>query len=254
MIPMMWLALPALAAPVGLTSADGSHLSAERYGSGKRGVLLVHDEARSRADWGTLGPRLASAGYLVLAVDLRGHGASKLATPLAEADWPKLVGDVKSGIDWLGAQGATELHVVGAGFGANLALVAAADPRVTDLVLLSPTLSAHGVRVSTAIGPFGKRPLLVVASRDDALALKAATWVEQQAVGPKELATYTGAGSGARMLATAPDLEGRIVGWLASAGRPAGGDAVLPSKAPELVPTEVGAIRTTGTRLEDRER
>lgn len=249
----MWWSCIAFASPVSLVAADGTALVAERYGSGRRAVLLVHDAARSHSDFATLAPRLAAAGYLVLAVDLRGHGGSRLPAPLADADWPSLVQDVRSGLAWLGAQGASEVHLIGAGFGANLALGAADDPAVTDLVLVSPSLSSHGVRLASSAANLGSRPLLVVASSDDALGLKAATWLEEQAAGPAELATYRGAGSGARMLVSAPDLEGRIVGWLSGLGHPAA-DATLPSKAHELVPTRVDAIRTTGTRIEDKTR
>ncbi|MEQ1569607.1 MAG: alpha/beta hydrolase [Myxococcota bacterium] len=247
-----WSAL-AHASPVSLTAADGATLSAERYGAGKRGVVLVHDEARSRADYATLAPRLASAGYLVIAVDLRGHGASSPG-PLTEADWPKLVADVGAAIGWLGHQGATEVHLVGTGLGANLAVNAAADtPAVTDLVLLSPTPARHGVRIAGAAEALGTRPVLVVASTDDVLSLKAATWLTGAVGGPTELATYTGAGSGARMLAAAPDLEGRILGWLAAPGQKAE-RAALPSKAGELQGAEIAPIERSGERIEDRTR
>ena len=115
-------------------------------------VLLVHDEGRSRADFAMLAPKLAAAGYRVLAIDLRGHGDSKLPAPLAETDWPKLVGDVDAGVGWLHDRGATEIHVLGVGLGANLALAdAASNTAINDLVLLCPSLNAHGVRPSSAM-------------------------------------------------------------------------------------------------------
>jgi pimeloyl-ACP methyl ester carboxylesterase len=245
--------LTASAAQVALTSSDGVHLAGEDYGAGRRAILLVHDAARSRADFSTLAPRLASAGYHVLAIDLRGHGASAASTA-TDADWSPLVGDVEAGVGWLRDHGATEVHLLGVGAGANLALsAAAATPSVTDLILLSPALNAHGVKVSTAIGPFGARPLLVVASTDDALALRTATWLQSSATGPAALQTYPGSAAGPRLLMSAPDLENRIVGWLASAGAAAAAPDAIPSKAGELK-TGVTAIETTGTRLEDRHR
>ena len=246
--------LPALAASVTLTSPDGVALTGEDFGGGKRAVLLVHDAERSREDFSTLAPRLASAGYHVLAIDLRGHGQSVHA-PASDADWSPLVGDVEAGVGWLRAQGATEVHVLGVGAGANLALsAAAATPTVTDLILLAPALNAHGVRVATAIAPFGARRLLVVASADDALGLKTATWLQSSAGGPVMVQTYPGAANGPRLLTTAPDLENRIVSWLSATGSadPAAPTAI-PSKAGELK-TGVTAIPTTGTRIEERRR
>src|SRR5687768_10607075 len=205
----------ALAGQVQLTTSDGATLGAEDWGTGTKGVLLVHDEGRTRADWATLAPKLASTGFKVLAIDLRGHGSSKRAVPLAEADWPNLVHDVSAGAAWLQKAGATEIHLVGARLGANLGLNAAAtNPAIVDLVLLSPSLNIHGVKVSSTVAPLGTRSVLVATSDDDAMSVKTATWLVEQVQGPKHLAMFPSAGSGARMLNSAPDLETLIVSWL----------------------------------------
>jgi alpha-beta hydrolase superfamily lysophospholipase len=197
----------AFAGPVQLTTADGVTLAGEDWGQGTRGILLVHDAGRSRTDWSTIAPKLGNAGFHVLAIDLRGHGGSKLAAPLAEADWPKLVQDVTAGAAWLRQTGVTEIHLVGAHLGANLGMNAAVtDPTLIDLVLLSPSLNIHGVKVSSTVAPLGTRSLLVATSDDDPMALKTATWLVEQASGPKHLATFSRAGTGARMLNVAPDL------------------------------------------------
>ena len=39
-------------------------------------VILVHVLSRSREDWRPVASRLADAGFVALAIDLRGHGAS----------------------------------------------------------------------------------------------------------------------------------------------------------------------------------
>jgi acyl transferase domain-containing protein len=118
-----WLlaATVALAGQVELTSTDGVALGGETWGTGARGVLLVHDEARTRADWGKLGQKLGLSGYQVLAIDLRGHGASPVQSPLGE-DWSALVADIDGGVGWLVAHGAKEIHVVGAGDPAGLGM------------------------------------------------------------------------------------------------------------------------------------
>ncbi|MFE2561224.1 alpha/beta fold hydrolase [Streptomyces sp. NPDC059352] len=46
------------------------------WGSGDRIALLVHGLMADHRTWRRVGPALASRGYRVIAVDLRGHGAS----------------------------------------------------------------------------------------------------------------------------------------------------------------------------------
>jgi alpha-beta hydrolase superfamily lysophospholipase len=247
------LASSASAGTVRLSTSDGISLGAEDWGSGAKGVLLVHDDGRTLQDWTTLAPKLASNGFRVLALDLRGHGASAPAGKPADADYPKLTADVAAGVAWLKSKGATEIHVVGAALGANLALnVAAQEPAIADLVLLSPQLNAKGLKVSGPIAEYGERSLLVVASQDDALSAKAAGYLDQSAKGPKHLQLYPSAGSGARMLNSAPDLENLVVSWLnrtfLAAADPGNANAA------ELKSGDIDDIETKGTRLEDRTR
>lgn len=239
----------AVAAPVKLTTADGVKLAGDELGAGPKGVLLVHDEGRTRADWTAFAGKLAAGGFHVVTIDLRGHGGSPLAAPLAETDWPNLVADVDAGVALLKAKGASEVHVVGARTGGSLALAAAADNAdVTDVVLLTPVLSAHGVKLSAAMPGYATRPLMVAHSGDDPLAAKTAAWLASQATGAKRVDAFPAAGAGAAMLNKVPDLENLVIAWMN------GAFAQAPVAAAEdrLKASEVGEIETTGTRLEDR--
>ena len=247
----VWVTAAALAGPVKLTAADGVKLAGDEFGAGAKGVLLVHDEGRTRADWTSFAGKLASSGFHVVTLDLRGHGGSPLPTPLAETDWPKLVADVDAGVAYLKSRGATEVHVVAARTGATLALTsAAANADVSDLVMLTPALTAHGMRLSTAIGAYAGRPLMVAASADDPLAVKTADWLGTQATGPKRVDKFPAAGTGAVMLNKVPDLENLVTAWMNGAFK-----APLAAVAEDrLKASELEEIETTGTRLEDRNR
>jgi alpha-beta hydrolase superfamily lysophospholipase len=215
MLIVFALADPAAAARVTLDLGDGVLLAGEEWGSGPRAVLLLHDEGGDRSDWGGLGAKLATAGFRVLALDLRGHGATAAPRPTTDDEWVALVEDLDSATSWLAKKGATDIHVVGAGAGANLALNAAAtNTAIEDLVLLSPSLNAHGLKLSSAIQGYGERPLFVAAAQDDPTSVKAATWLADQARGPKLLEVYPSGGSGARLLNTVSSLEGVLVTWL----------------------------------------
>ena len=250
---LLLVASSASAGTVRLTTSDGVSITAEDWGAGTKGVLLVHDDGRSLQDWTTLAPRIASNGFRVLALDLRGHGASAAAGKPADAEYPKLLADVAAGVAWLQSKGATEVHVVGAALGANLVLnEAAGNQAITNVVLLSPQLNAKGLKVSDAIATYGERPLLVVASQDDTLSAKAASYLEQKAGGPKHLQLYPSAGSGARMLNAAPDLESLVLSWVNGSFLAATNG--LSATEADLKSGDLGQLDTKGTRLEDRER
>ncbi|MCX5192933.1 alpha/beta hydrolase [Streptomyces sp. NBC_00249] len=51
-------------------------LNTQTWGEGDRLALLVHGIMADHRTWRRVGPALADRGYRVLAVDLRGHGAS----------------------------------------------------------------------------------------------------------------------------------------------------------------------------------
>ena len=51
-------------------------LNTREWGSGDRVALLVHGIMSDHRTWRLVGPALADRGYRVVAVDLRGHGAS----------------------------------------------------------------------------------------------------------------------------------------------------------------------------------
>ena len=231
-----------------IRTEDDVALTAEHWGKGTHGVLLVHADGRSASDWSALGPRLAANGLHALAIDLRGHGASAAGEP----DYAKMKADLSAGVAWLRTQGATRVHVVGAGLGANLALATAADDTgIDDVVLLSPQLNAQGYKASAAIAAYGSRPLLVVASKADTLSAKTAGYLAKQARGPHHLELYDDAGVGARMLNGAPALEPLILSWLHGTFL----QASDPSSAAHAVKSGgFEAIEAQGTLLQDRQR
>ncbi len=213
------LASQVLAADVQLVTADEVQLHAihEPVQGTAKAVLLVHGERRTAKDWQFIQSKLANAGYASLAIDLRGHGDSQAVgvPPLDDATYQAMAADVEAGLAFLREQGATELQLVGADLGANLALsVGAQAPDVVNLALLSPGLKVHGIRADTAIRQWGERSVLFVVSNDDPYAAKSALLLDAQARGPHHMEIYTGAGKGAAMLNREPACEGLVMSWL----------------------------------------
>lgn len=239
------LAVPtAHAGSVTFDGPDGATLHAHHEGRGERGVVLLHADGRSKADWRALGETLVARGFQVLALDLRGHGAT--GGILADDGGPGLVPDVTQAAAWLRRKGATRVALIGAELGANLALHAgAADAGIDRVVMISPRLSVRGLKVSKALEGYGARPLLLVAGRDDASGVRAAEALDARAAGPHDLFLVDG-DQGISLFVRSADLEGRLVAWLSTDDR---ADLVGGPREAALEASTVGEIRTTGKKL-----
>lgn len=241
------LAAPTLAGTIDLTTEDGVNIGATTYGTGENGVVLIHGKGRAAEDWSHFGERLATRGFHVVAVDLRGHGHSAESTELTAETYPLMVADVHAAAGWLRANGAAKVHLVGAEFGANLAVhAAAADTEINDIALLSAGMNLEGVASPGAMETYGARPALVVASAGDSYSARSATVLEGKAAGPVYVEMLEGEAKGIRMLTRDPQLEGKLVAWLNGTydldGRRGG----------RTVTTEAGEdVETSGVRFGD---
>jgi pimeloyl-ACP methyl ester carboxylesterase len=207
-------AVPPAAHAIGLRSTDGTPLVADLYEPHAQpapAVVLVHMLTRSRLDWVPLAERLQDAGFVALSLDLRGHGQSGGSVDPG-GDLSPMQRDVDAAVAFLRSRGAGRIGIAGASVGANLAaLVAAADPAVRSLALLSASADYRGLRIEAALRKVGG-PVLLVAGSNDPYALRSA--VALAATGARrETITLPDAGHGTTMLEREPDLVSRLVDW-----------------------------------------
>lgn len=204
---------------------DGVSIAGTLYEPAARpapAVILVHMLARSRKDWEPVAQRLAEEGIAALAIDLRGHGESGQGPAVAAegetVERLRLAGmtaDVRAARRFLDTR--PELvhdgvGLAGASLGASLvALVAAEDPAVRSIALLSPSLDYRGVRIEAAMRKY-QRPALLVASREDPYAWRSMRELAKDA-GARELILLEGAGHGTTMLARDASLSRTLVDW-----------------------------------------
>jgi pimeloyl-ACP methyl ester carboxylesterase len=131
-------------------------------GSGSRGVLLAHELNSNLCAWFPFAERLAASGYLVLAIDMRGFGASGFA-PGGRYDL-----DVVAGAAKLEELGARRIALMGASLGATAVLTAAAQvgESAAGVVSLSGPSSIGGLDAEAAVAEL-RIPMLFVAAEGD---------------------------------------------------------------------------------------
>jgi pimeloyl-ACP methyl ester carboxylesterase len=124
--------------PVEISVEPDIVLRAQFRNSRSRWVILLHDEG-SNEDldrWGSLDAELAMQGWSVLAVDIRGHGASD-----GRWDASAAVADAAAVAEWVRSRGADFVGFVAAGASAIAVLKAATLARPDAIVALSPRIS-----------------------------------------------------------------------------------------------------------------
>lgn len=181
-----------------ITAMDGAQIPGDFYvtpGQRQPGVLLL---APDRAAWGDFPARLNAAGFTVLSMTLREGGLLDFTVMLQALN----SGDADP----------ANLAVIGAGAGADVALLGCAGDLLCDTaLLLSPTGDPALVNAMAAYNP---RPILLAASQEDATAYAAIQAIQRAATGTVQFQPFTNAGSGLAMLVSRPDLGDLIIAWL----------------------------------------
>lgn len=204
--------------PVTLPSSDGTTLAGQIYEPSNRpapGVVLVHMLSRSKADWDEIAQQLEDAGLAVLAIDLRGHGASGgSASSLAD-----MAQDVRAAVQWLSGRPSVRpdaIGVAGVSLGANLALLAAADQSLVRAVAaISPSLDYRGVRVGPDLmRKLGDKPVWLAASSEDPFAARTVHELTADGTGVREQRLSAAAAHGSNLLAADQGLARALVDWL----------------------------------------
>jgi dienelactone hydrolase len=228
---------------VDLTAPDSVRLKATLFPASAPGpgVLLLHQCNRQRTSWDGLGQRLASAGFHVLALDLRGFGESggdRFAQlppgtqAKVQALWP---GDIDVAFRHLVSQPGVRrdaIGVAGASCGVNNAVQAARrHPEVKSLVLLSGHTNLEGRRFLRS----GRRvPAFLALADDDEFPQSVVTtqWLYSLTASPeKRLVRYATGGHGADVFAPHPELMDAIVDWFRATLTTSGGRVPADSTA-----------------------
>ena len=177
------------------------------------GIVLLHMLGRTHEDWDRAGSRLADAGFAVVAIDFRGHGASG-----GQASEVAAMGlDVRAAKGFLRERpevAGTILGEAGASIGANLAVLDAADdPGVRSIALLSPGLDYRGLRIEPAMKKFGPRAALLVSSTKDPYSWRSVRQLALIGPGSREVRLSESIAHGTTLLSRDGDLISALVDW-----------------------------------------
>jgi dienelactone hydrolase len=177
------------------------------------GVILLHMLWSDRSAWDEYAIELASNGFAVFTLDMRGHGETG-----GEVNWDLAKEDIQLIWDTLASNPNIDpgrIGIVGASIGANMALVSGADePDTRTVVLLSPGLSYAGVETTDAMVGYGERPVFIAASQEDTYSANSSEKLYELAIGESRLDMYQDAGHGTFMLENQPELGGEIIVWM----------------------------------------
>jgi predicted acyl esterase len=201
-----------------LTTSDGVQLAARFYAPENLNadtavLILVHEAYRDSSSWDGFHTAALENGYAVIALDLRGHGQSEGDLVFDEA----MDRDIDAVMEWIRTTpdlNGDRIIIAGASVGANLALRAGARyPQINTLVLLSPGLMYWEIGTENAILDYGRRPLLLVASENDAYSATSVRKLNELGRGYDKLVIYPGAEHGTEMIRSQPDLSDLIFNW-----------------------------------------
>ncbi len=189
-----------------MKSPDGIVLEGREFGAGSVGVVLAHfgDPERGQTMWFALAQVLREHGYRALTFNFRGYcpggigGCSGGVFDKVES-WRDVVLAAKT----LGADGATQIFVIGAGLGGHTSLWAASRPgvRFAGVVSVSSPQMAIGGPASYDLIPAVLRsitePKLFIAGDDpSAEARDDARSMYRSSLEPKQLALLPSAAAG----------------------------------------------------------
>jgi 3-oxoadipate enol-lactonase len=186
-------------------------------------VLFAHQLSSTRAEWAPIFDGLRGRAHL-LAVDLRGHGASGPAPGawrgFGTSDWEAVEGDLAAALEVLAARGAgPRCAVIGASIGSSAALrLAGARPdRIGGVVLLSPGLAYRGLATPDAARAT-RAPVLIIHSQERGAVDAATALAEILRANPGEVEVVAdpGAAHGMKIVAGDPALIERVVAFLAA--------------------------------------
>lgn len=192
-------------------------------------VILLHSLGYNSQWWENLPNDLLEKGYAVLAVDLRGHGASIYNSKLTKTSWKSLKNsayakypdDVIAVINKVKEENTKKIFfnnwaIVGADIGASTGVLAADKMPVypKTIVMISPVVKAKGLYIPVSMAHLDGVDFLSISGTDDIMSKDAEIYLTKFA--QEEFATFTSDSktTGMMMLKNDTGLSKMIAEWI----------------------------------------
>ncbi len=200
---------------ISLLTQDGARIVGTLYAPTRKrpaGLILVPARNGGRSDFVRFAEKAQQEGYLSVAID-----RSDAVGSGSDMDPQAGLNDIEAARLALLNAGADpeNVAIVGDRDGANLAIAYAAEhDDIQAAVLLSPQRTDDGLSAKDAIRRYGRRPLLLMVSSDDALASATCRSLRKIAAGHCEIREYGGPASGTEIFDAAATSCGQALLWL----------------------------------------
>ncbi len=217
---------------ISLQATDGFPLKAsyervDSTSSARPAVLLLHMFKNNKESWHPLILALREQGISSLAVDLRGHGESRVdAFGVDQSDkvlgrdavfFNQIYQDGLGAVAWLQAKGHQKISVVGASVGCSVAMhmMAAAKPKMSAMVLMTPGHDYLGIDTMSHLEKWPGLPLLILTSEEEADRGADAIYKRLKKRGAQLVVFEEESIHGTMMFGEVEGVEERISKWLA---------------------------------------
>lgn len=191
-------------------------------------VILLHSLGYSSKDWGNLISDLNTAGYAVIAMDLRGHGKSVYDSKMHRHAWvyfkpkayQKFPSDVVAMLNQVQKTSKKislkNFAIVGADVGANTAILAARQMphKPKAMVLISPSMNFKGLYVPVKLAEVGNVPIFAMACTQDRYSMGQERAIAKFAQGAFFVKNYPKGGMGMHIVSANPSAAYDITKWL----------------------------------------
>ena len=147
-------------------TSDGVELNGRLFGEGSTGVVLAHMYPVDQSSWWEFAQFLADRGYLALTFNFRGYGEGPDRSG-GDKDTELIDRDLEAALNFIKAQGTSEVFFIGASMGGTASLKVAAEVTVSGVVSLSAPVKFRGIsleREQVAV------PVLLIAAEGDSSA------------------------------------------------------------------------------------
>lgn len=181
-------------------------------------VVLLHELDSNRVTYNKIVPDFLAAGYIVLTVDLRGHGETG-----GRNDWVAAQTDTQTWLAWLREQDGVrddQVAIIGASVGSMVAIMGCAqDPACATVIALSPVSRFPEFDAETAVSTdLAERSVLLIAGHRDTNSADAVRTLFAVATGKASAYMFPGGAHGTGFFGIKRDRTvtmGVILGWLA---------------------------------------